>query len=255
MRKLLLILALVSFVFAKDNFIHESYAPGKIEKRLAAIEKELRLLRKYVYLNKDGQVVVKKSAVEAKNISSSEIKDLKRSIVSINKELKRLKSAKSTRVDKTLKSKIEVLERKMTKLEKKPVNSSHDSMRIDILDDKISNLEKKLNRLIVNIESDAAKDDGVLGSAKLEYILIGVGVIVLLLLVMVLTAMTRSKEAIRKANKVADVLAKSARRQEEKKQKKEAPKEEQQESMKDVEPVVLKTQETPKADENQKSES
>ncbi len=221
MRKLLLVLVFFSFVFAKDNFIYESYQPSEIEKRLESIEKQLKILREYVSVSKAGKVVIKKS--DASNSAlKNDIGSLQRAVGSLRKDVSNLQNSQGATSSKILSKKMTELEGKIANLETPKTSngvksSEHDSMRIDILDEKISNLEKKMNRLQIDVgsASTSLNVDGLLKNPLIEYTLIGLAFVILLIFAMVISAMSRAKEAISRANRVADAIAKSSRKKEE----------------------------------------
>ncbi len=78
MRFALLVLALFAFVFAKDNFVYQSYSAQEIEKRLLDVEEKIKMLKKEVDQNSGAQgvLVQKMKILRQENMAAMDNKRL-----------------------------------------------------------------------------------------------------------------------------------------------------------------------------------
>lgn len=229
MRLIGILLTLTITLLARDNFIFESYKPGEVETKINKLEKEIYTLKKHIMkLEKSKKQKPVKTKVETKTIivdkdTKENIKNLKVIIWNLQQKVKKLSSSKNGSIHKGLMASNKELKKKITALEKKIArmtsvkskkSSNHDSMRIDILDDKISQLERSISMIQNKPKtSPTAMSMASLGTIGFDfkdqvtqYFLLVIAAVFILLFAMASIAMSRSKDALVAVKKFSQIM-------------------------------------------------
>ncbi len=211
-------------LFARDNFIYESYKPGEVEAKISGLQKDIGLIKKQLMIiQKNQQQIKEKEIIKTKQIivdndTKNAIKDLKVVVWNLQKKINNVKegtvpaisgNTDLTEINKELFTKVTKLEKRIDTLKTpKPENMAHDSMRIDILDDKIRDLERAIAMIDSNGGGVASIPNPIGLNFKdkvTQYFLLIVGAVFLLLFAMAAIAMGRSKDALIAVKKLSTV--------------------------------------------------
>lgn len=239
MKILPIILLFTVSLLARDNFILEYGKSSEIQDKISKLERDVARLKKQIaFIKRVEQTEAKplKESAEEKalapaviavpvaaptSMDSEALNSLKISVWNLQKDVKKLQkksnkkvvsdSSKLIAANKMLATKVARLEKEVKNFRgmKAPVASNHDSMRIDILDEKISGVEREMKMLGENSGSSMQMVAGLNFKDRLtQYFLILVGVVLLLLFAMAAIAMGRSKDALVSVKKLSAIKRK-----------------------------------------------